>query len=102
MCPVNRLIPYQVLPIASLPDAALTTPTANQTPFFPHQQIIALALQQINGEKISAARIPGSAIIGYEEVFFISCGAMPFGYCALRGLRKCKLNSSCHAHPLIF
>ena len=69
------------------------------------QQIIALPLQQVDGEKVSSARMPGATVIRHggsiaEETIrrcqFLKLeefrelptfGAMPVGYCALRLLR---------------
>ena len=55
--------------------------------------IVAMALQQIDGEKVRATGMPGAAIVGHLVVLLpLTYGAMarghpvPSGYCALRGL----------------
>jgi hypothetical protein len=51
------------------------------------QQIIGTALQKIDGEEVRATRMPCASIVGYARVLRrLTGGAIPFGYCALRGL----------------
>jgi len=51
----------------------------------PCQKIVAMPLQQVDSEEIGATWVPGATVIRHGGSIVVqACGAMPFGYCALR------------------
>jgi hypothetical protein len=55
-----------------------------------------MSLQEIDRKKVRATRMPGTAVVRHIGVIWRwTCGAMPFGYCALRGCQVC----SCFRSP---